>query len=76
MICFLYSWIIFYAALYHISIIHLLVEMEITVENSQKAKNQSTVLPSHGTGPEDLAHYSTDICSAIFIAALFIIAWK
>lgn len=76
MIYFPYSWIIFCGALYHIFIIYLLVEMEITVENSQQAKNKSPVLPSRGICPKDLTHYTTDTCSVIFIAVLFTIAWK
>ena len=45
---------------------------------SQKIGNQPTAIPLLGISPKDAQSYHKDICSTMFVAALFVIArtWK
>ena len=47
--------------------------MEISVKNSQKAKNKSTIGPRYTTpGPKNSTSYSTDNCSDVFTALVIV----
>lgn len=55
--------------------------MEISTENSQKAKIKINFLfdpaiPLLGLYPKDLTSNTTDICSAMFVAAIYTLGWK
>lgn len=55
--------------------------MEIGMENSHKAKAKlnfpfDPAIPFLGLYPKDSTSNTTDICSAMFVAAIYTLAWK